>query len=275
LSLVFIAHGRTADIAPYGSGQVIKLFKAGFPRTTAEEEYRISLLLHGKDISTPQAYGLAELDGRYGIVYEHVEGVTMLQAIGRRPMSCFSVSARMADVHAEFHRRTVGRALPGQKESLHVRIEEAPYLTDDEKRRIMDVLMQLPEGEQLCHGDYHPDNVMIGKRTWVLDWMTGVSGHPAGDVMRTALLLKYGTIPEETPRMTARVIALIRRAMLLRYLQRYRRAANMSMGDIEAWFLPVAAARLAEWIPEPEKAVLLRDVRKRLNARREGVALPR
>jgi len=266
LALDFIAHGRTADVALYGSGKVVKLFKEGFPRSAAEEEYRVTLLLHGLDVAVPQPYALIELDGRSGIVYEQIDGSTMLEAIAKKPLSCLAQASRMADVHAAIHSRAVGRKLPGQKESLRSRIEEAPCLTRDEKERLFVILDSLPAGDQLCHGDYHPDNVMIGERAWVLDWMTVVSGNPAGDVMRTTILLKYGTMPDETPRMTARLVALFRRAMLFSYMRRYRHATRMRMKDIDAWFLPIAAARLVERIPESEKALLLREIRKRLHA---------
>ncbi|KAA8746258.1 phosphotransferase family protein [Paenibacillus sp. UASWS1643] len=46
----------------------------------------------------------------------------------------------------------------------------------------------LPDQQQICHGDFHPDNVMLseaGDQYWVTDWMTGMSGDPAGDVARS------------------------------------------------------------------------------------------
>ncbi|WP_308530680.1 aminoglycoside phosphotransferase family protein [uncultured Paenibacillus sp.] len=65
------------------------------------------------------------------------------------------------------------------------------------KQEIMDYLKSLPDGTRLCHGDFHPENVMIGERNWVIDWMTGMIGNPAGDVARTLLLFRFGTLPDE------------------------------------------------------------------------------
>ncbi|MET1174803.1 phosphotransferase [Paenibacillus amylolyticus] len=53
----------------------------------------------------------------------------------------------------------------------------------------------------MCHGDFHPDNVMLseaGDQYWVIDCMTGMSGDPAGDVARSWVILMSATLPEDT-----------------------------------------------------------------------------
>ncbi|PKQ90267.1 hypothetical protein CXK86_14320 [Paenibacillus sp. BGI2013] len=36
-----------------------------------------------------------------------------------------------------------------------------------------------------------------GDQYWVIDWMTGMSGDPAGDVARSWVILMSATLPED------------------------------------------------------------------------------
>src|SRR5262249_42867679 len=59
-----------------------------------------------------------------------------------------------------------------------------PYLRDFAGR----VLDRLPAGDRLCHGDYHPGNVLLGAdRTAVIDWTGAVRGVAEADHARTLL----------------------------------------------------------------------------------------
>ncbi|MFD1910018.1 phosphotransferase family protein [Paenibacillus rhizoplanae] len=53
-------------------------------------------------------------------------------------------------------------------------------------------LAELPDGEKLCHGDFHPDNILMDDKLWVIDWMTGVRGNPAADVARSVIMFSIG-----------------------------------------------------------------------------------
>ena len=49
----------------------------------------------------------------------------------------------------------------------------------------------MPEGDCLCHGDFHPINVLGAvSRPLVIDWSHACSGNPSADVCRSYLLLK-------------------------------------------------------------------------------------
>jgi Ser/Thr protein kinase RdoA (MazF antagonist) len=65
------------------------------------------------------------------------------------------------------------------------------------RRRIRERLDELPDEERVCHGDFHPDNVLLGEGgPVIIDWGPASAGHPLAD-----------DIPEES----SRLIALIER----------------------------------------------------------------
>ncbi|WP_179281100.1 phosphotransferase family protein [Paenibacillus sp. XY044] len=259
-----VAAGRTAEVLAYQPGQVLKLYREGMPRGMAEEEYQISLKVYNTGVTTPRPIRIVEHGTRFGVVYEQASGMTMLQAISVNPDMLHEEAARMARLHQELHARDI-YGLPEQKAVLKNRIQHSPFLAEVEKERIIAYLLQLPEGSKLCHGDFHPDNIILGEQEWVIDWMTGTRGNPAGDVARTVVLIQMGTMPEGTPEEIVKQFARMREEIVKEYARHYIGSGSLSQEEVDAWRLPIAAARLTEWIPDAEKAGLLALVREALD----------
>src|SRR5262249_32610054 len=71
------------------------------------------------------------------------------------------------------------------------------------------MLEALPDGDRLCHGDFHPANVLVGRNgPAVIDWTGATRGDPAADLARTRLLLQAGAVPEHMPFLIRRLHAL-------------------------------------------------------------------
>ena len=81
----FIAIGATAEIHAWKDGQVLKLFNQGISRSTIEYEANNTRLVHDTGLPVPAVGEIIEIDGRFGLEYERVEGVTMLQALMKSP----------------------------------------------------------------------------------------------------------------------------------------------------------------------------------------------
>jgi thiamine kinase-like enzyme len=226
------------------------------PEIAIQEEYQVSTIVFDSGITTPQPIKLIHYADRMGIVYQRIEGSTMLKSFTRKPWAISKETSKMATLHAEIHGKTV-RNLPSQRARLIDRIQHAPLLSDEDKEKILTLLLQLRDDTKLCHGDFHPDNIIVGQREWIIDWMTGMAGNPAGDVARTILLLQLGTMPERTPKIIVNLFCRIRKQMVKTYLKEYVRVTNLSEQEINQWLVPVAAARLSEWIPEDEKQKLV------------------
>ncbi|CAI6082938.1 phosphotransferase family protein [Cohnella sp. JJ-181] len=253
--------GRTAEIYEYGDLRVLKLYLPGMPEDQVEAEYRIGRAACESGIHAPEPLERIRYADREGIVFERIHGVTMLASLALRKSNAAREAERMAQLQARFHRITVPD-LPSQKSSLLERIARAPLLTDLEKKRLAFNLQRLPDGDRLCHGDYHPDNIMIGDKEWIIDWMTGMRGHPAGDVARTALLLQYGSVPDEAPSEVAVWLGGMRAELLEGYLSAYTQQTGTTRDSIRQWMPPVAAARLCDWIPSAEKEALAAFIRQ-------------
>ncbi|NPV07003.1 MAG: phosphotransferase [Anaerolineae bacterium] len=267
-----IGFGRTAEIREWGDGRVVKLFHPGFPQAAIEREASAAALAHSLGVPTPALFQTVEVDGRLGIVFQRVSGTTMLQDLARRPWMLLSHAYGLARLQAHLHQME-GSGLPDLRERLARRIERSSVLTPAEKAAIVRRLGDLPDGDALCHGDLHPDNVVLTRSGPVLiDWMNAACGHPAADAARTAITLRLSLPPEG--QMSAWV-ALGRCLFYRLYLRHYLRIGPASACQLLAWELPVAADRACEGLPRKEVQALYALVASRPDKTPQGPeALP-
>ncbi|PAK55758.1 aminoglycoside phosphotransferase family protein [Paenibacillus sp. 7541] len=264
-----IGQGRTADIFEHHEDEnmIIKLYKRSFPEDAINQEFQISNLVYSLGINTPQPIELIQLDHRKGIIFRRISGVSLLKIMGKSPLSINKHSRKLATLHHNLHGHHVVGELRQQKNVLSNNIKSASALTESEKNIIIDYLEKLPhDNNRLCHGDYHPDNVMVGEENWIIDWMTGMYGNPAGDVARSVILLSTGTMPNGTSKHINSVINFLRDKLKKEYVRHYIELSGLDYADIDRWILPVAAARLVEWMPKEEQEQLLKIIKERLRA---------
>lgn len=75
------------------------------------------------------------------------------------------------------------------REQLLRRISAVGFLSDKVKGSLYDYFHTLEEEYQLCHGDFHPENVFISDGKFVVfDWSTATIGSKYSDVAHTNLL---------------------------------------------------------------------------------------
>ena len=74
-----INQGGTADIDAWAPGQVVKLFKEGFPPQLGQQEARMTQAVFAAGVPAPEVFGEVTLDGRFGIVLGRLDGPTLLQ----------------------------------------------------------------------------------------------------------------------------------------------------------------------------------------------------
>jgi len=261
-----IGRGRTADIFehPDNDKWVIKLCHPHIPASDVQREFQIAQLAFSLGVPTPEPVEILQMDGRMGIVFERATGEPLLKQLMARPMMAREHARKLAVLHHSLHVHEIGGQLPEQKDILRRNIQAADVLTDQEKETVLRCLEKLPGENRLCHGDFHPDNVMTGEKDCILDWVNGMRGHPAGDVARSIVLLSVGAVPPGTPGDVEAQINSIRKNFTDQYLKEYRNRTGMDIAEIEKWLLPVTAARLNEHVPDAEQKQLLDFIRTKV-----------
>ncbi|MDQ1910665.1 aminoglycoside phosphotransferase family protein [Paenibacillus sp. GD4] len=260
-----LGQGNTAEVYAWGKDRVIKLFRHSSFDPWMEKEYQLSLYVSQLGLPVPRVFGIEEVKGKRGIVFERLEGHTQIRQLVSRPWSARAEGRRLAEWHAVIHQEQGESSMPKRKLSLQEAIEHTSLLSAAEKSAILKRLAQLPEQDALCHGDFHPDNLMMTSRgPVILDWMTATSGHPYSDAARTVLLLTHAVLPSSMPKLVKLMITRLRAALCQAYKERYMEMTGATEAELQAWELPLAAARLVESVPAEEKQVLLGVIRRSL-----------
>jgi thiamine kinase-like enzyme len=103
----------------------------------------------------------------------------------------------------------------------------------------------MPDGNQLCHGDFHPGNIILTNRgPVIIDWMTASKGKACGDVARTSIILEAATAPKGTPMRW--LLEWVRKLFLSTYLNHYFQLNPVDKRMFTPWRVIMAANFLAD-----------------------------
>jgi len=249
-----IAEGRTAEVYEWGNGYVLKLYFDWCPSHWVEHEAKVARAVVAAGIPTPAASEIVKVNGRRGLVYERVAGISMLKDMNTHPWTIFKHARTLAELQVKINQLSIS-GLQSAKDGLMHTVRRAPHLDDELRARALVHLASLPDGELVSHGDFHPGNVLVTQKgAVVIDWMTASSGNPWADVARTSMLLSIGA--KSAGNMVSPMIRLFIRIYHRAYLRRYMNLIPDSDGELRKWMPVIAAARLDEKIDGEQEALI-------------------
>jgi aminoglycoside phosphotransferase (APT) family kinase protein len=228
--------GKEAEVYEHGT-LALKLYRPGRPKAPAFREAANLAIAERLSLPAPRVHVVGDYHGRWGLLMDRAPGFSLADEMMPEPP--LSAIKEMAALHQRLHNEP-GAGLPSLKSRLSANIESAEPLTPDLCDRLLLLTAALPDGDRVCHGDFHPWNILgSGDDVMIVDWLDACSGNPAADVCRTYLLMR-------------RVLPEIAEA----YVVIYAKAANLSPDEIFTWLPVIAAARLAENVSEENEDLL-------------------
>ena len=235
-----IGSGAQAEIYLW-DGQVIKLFHRGTPDATVQNEADIQQKLYLSGLPVPRVFGLATLDLRPAILMEYLPGPSLGDVMLNDLAHAADYIQAAAALHAQMH--TIGgEGLPAQSDKLRRKINSTPLLDKDEKQRLLSLLVRIDPGRAVCHGDFHPYNIIQTKSGLaVIDWADATCGSAPADVCRSYLLYLLHGREAAGP-----------------YLDGYCAIASIKKEAILEWLPVIAGARLEETGRGDDVELLLR-----------------
>jgi Phosphotransferase enzyme family len=227
-----IGSGKEAEIFEYGD-LVVKLYRSTAPKRAAFREAAIITLIESLGLPVPSVRAVQQFEGRWGVTMTRAESPSPADAVSRERLR------DMASLHLRVHGHP-GLQFAGLKARLALNIQLAEALSGMQKERLLAGLAAQPEGDRLCHGDFHPFNILGARgQEVIVDWPSASCGDPLADVCRSYVLLKP-SFPE----------------LASHYVEVYAEMSGASRDRIFSWLPFVSAARLAEGVPDEVAGLL-------------------
>lgn len=180
-----IGEGNTADIYTIDNDKVVKLFKFGYSQNAVQQEYQNHSMVNSVMNNVPKIYEYIEENERFGYIMENVQGKSLASLM--MDGQTFELAMDMfTRIHKEWLINTSDTAIlytEWMKNTLNKNT-----VTSDLLKRINN----LPQGNTLCHGDFHPYNIIVtpDNQPIVIDFANVCRGPKEYDIARTYVLLK-------------------------------------------------------------------------------------
>ncbi len=267
-----VARGGQAAIYDRGDGNVLRLALRPQDFDRIRYEYSVYSSLAESGLHLPRVHELVTVGGAPAIIMDRIPGSPMMRLIARNPLAAGARARELARLHLELRNVEAAAALTPTKAKAEFCIRHSQILSDRTKERVLEVLDELPGGTALCHGDFHPGNIICSDGgSFIIDWVGASRGDFTADVAHTWVLLR---VVPRVPQMNGIKYAIQRsvaRAMAARYLAEIAEQAALDTCTLSKWVLVNAAERTFHGL-ESEKEHLRVYIERYLDARSRGAS---
>jgi len=239
-----IGQGRAAEVFALDAERVVKVARPENEQAIEREAVALRVA-HAAGMPVPAAYDVLEVDGRRALIMGRAPGIDMLSSFARKPSTLLGAGQKLGRLHAQLHETVAPSTLPDARAVIERRVADSPYVPADIRERVLSVLREMPDGDRLCHLDFHPANVITdGKHMIVIDWPGACRGDPLLDVAATVIILRGGKTTPGTPLITRLLAPIGRKLLLGGYLRGYRERRAFDPKLFERWCVVLSSMRL-------------------------------
>jgi aminoglycoside phosphotransferase (APT) family kinase protein len=238
-----LAAGNVAEVYAWGEGRVLKLYKpAPWAKRTAFREASNQAAAEAMGLPVPAVHGVIAEGERWGVVSDRVEGASFAERLSADPATISVEFDALVALQLRLQ-RSDAPFFAGMKQRLAAHIDAASELAPRRKRVLLAGLKEMPDGDRLCHFDFHAMNVMgSADRPVVIDWCDACRGPAPADACRSYVLIEIHYPPMATP-----------------YLERYCQASGWAAEEVLSWRPYMLAAKLIETPAEAPRLLALLD----------------
>ncbi|GHV88263.1 aminoglycoside phosphotransferase [Spirochaetia bacterium] len=221
-------------------GKVYKLMGAEYPASDVFNEALNLAAVGETDLNVPKLLEVRKIDGRWAIVWEYIEGVTLAELMEKDPIRFDEYLNRFVDIQLEMHTHTASR-LPVLIDKMQRKIR-ASGLDATTRYELSTRLDGLPRHTKLCHGDFNPSNIIITKdnEAYIIDWSHATAGNASADAAQTWLLFYLAG----------------KKDIAEKYLGLFCKKSDTARQYVDKWIAIVSASQLAKGTPEERETLL-------------------
>jgi thiamine kinase-like enzyme len=232
--------GKGSQATVYAKGEhAVKLYREGYPKRNVFIEAYIMANLELVNFPGPRIYEILLVNGRYGLRMDRVKGEMMSEEFRdparRDPARCKDTLDALVTLQCRLQKQKYDKVwwMSDLKQRFHDDLVNNDRLSADLKKNLLEILGSLPDGQALCHCDFHAGNVFFdGAKYTVIDLLQVSRGDPAADAACSYVAYSF----------TDRELAEY-------YLNRYCGESGISEKSVRQW-LRVYAGTLLGQVPE-------------------------
>lgn len=218
----------------------IKVFDKDYSKADVLNEALNQARIEETGLKIPKVLEVTTIDGKWAIVSEFIEGVTLAELMEKNPDKLDEYLNVLVDVQLEIQSKTCP-LLNKLKDKMNRKISEAD-LDATTRYELHSRLEGMPKHNKVCHGDINPSNIIVTNdgKYYIIDWSHATQGNASADAARTYLLFCLKENEE----------------IAKKYLEIFCNKSDTAKQYVEKW-LPIVAASQSVKGNEDERQFLL------------------
>lgn len=214
----------------------VKVFNADYSKADILNEALNQARVEETDLNIPKIKAIEVVNGKWAIVMDYIEGKTLSTLMKENPDKLDEYLEFFVDLQITVLSKKVPM-LNKLKDKMNARISAAD-LNATTRYDLHMRLDSLPKHLRLCHGDFHPSNIIITAdgTPYIIDWSHATQGNSSADVARTYLEFYLEGKDE----------------LAEKYLNLYCLKTDTAKQYVQKWIPIVAASRLTKAKKEEE-----------------------
>lgn len=209
---------------------IVKVFEESHPKSDVFNEALITARIEETGLDIPKVKEVFQVDKKWAIAIEYKDGKTLEEMMESDKKNLEKYMEDFVDLQLEIHKKT-SPLLKGMKDKLVRQINSLKELDATNRYELLTRLESMPKHNKVCHGDFNPSNVIVGKngKMTVVDWAHATQGNASADAAMTYLL--FALKDQDTADL---------------YMKLFCQKSDTPRQYVQQWLPIVAAAQLAK-----------------------------
>ena len=221
------------------SDKTIKLFVENYSKADIlNEALNQARVEEGTTLNVPKLLEVTRIDGRWGLVSEHIEGTPLNKLMEEHPEKEEEYLNLFVDTQIKILSNSVP-LLNRIKNKFRRKLNNAVNIDENTRYELMQRLEGMKNHTKLCHGDFNPSNVIIKENgeVYVIDWSHVTQGNASADAARTFLLFSIEGKSE----------------LAEKYINLFSEKSGITKANIQRWIPIVAATQMTKGKEEEQE----------------------
>ena len=215
----------------------VKVFNENYSKANVLNEALNQARVEETGLKVPKLHEVKKIDGKWAIVTDYIEGKTLEELMNENPEKMDEYIERLVDIQTEVLSHKVTH-LNKLRDKMHSKISSAD-ISATIRYELHTRLDATPKHNKVCHGDFHPSNIIIteNNEAYVIDWAHVTRGNGAADAARVYLLFNLEGKKEAAQK----------------YLELFCAKTDTAKQYVQKWMPIVAASQLTKGVKGEEE----------------------